>query len=390
MKTLPQPGRRKTVRISGQSKLIVVGPIPPPAHGVAAMTFLLIETLRAGDRLADHVDTSDRRPLQTVGRLDIANIWLAFRHIGQFSRALWRHRGCRVIVPISQGRWGFIRDATLLFATRLARRRCYVHLHGGHFRYFYANSGRPLRALIRTALKSVEQAWVLTPSLMDQFEGLIDPARVYVLENAVANQDNGVPSVGGDGHHSLKALYLGNVIPEKGCFDLLDALEHLGEAARDIQVRFVGEMGSSIEAALKSRGAALRGYGVSIDLPGPCPSDEKDRHYKWADVFVLPTRYAFEGQPLVLLEALAAGLPIVATRHAGIPDTVSDGINSLLVEPGDPRGLASALLTLRKDARLRRQLGRNARKRYEMRYQPERFQKDVLWLTSLPPSPTQS
>ena len=62
-----------------------------------------------------------------------------------------------------------------------------------------------------------------------------------------------------------------------------------------------------------------------------------------ADVFVLPTFYPFEGQPLVLLEALAAGVPVVSTFHAGIPETVRNEKEGLLVPANDPPALAGAI-----------------------------------------------
>jgi glycosyltransferase involved in cell wall biosynthesis len=70
-----------------------------------------------------------------------------------------------------------------------------------------------------------------------------------------------------------------------------------------------------------------------------------------------------EGQPMALLEAMACGLPIVATRVGAIPETIASGSEGLLVEPGDLEGLASAMETLLSDEKKRKELGANALRR---------------------------
>jgi glycosyltransferase involved in cell wall biosynthesis len=81
-----------------------------------------------------------------------------------------------------------------------------------------------------------------------------------------------------------------------------------------------------------------------------------------ADVFVLPSRH--EGMPLALLEAMDAGLPVVATRVPGCTEVVVDGVTGLLVPPGNPPALAAAIARLLADPALRRRMGRAGRLRY--------------------------
>jgi glycosyltransferase involved in cell wall biosynthesis len=85
-----------------------------------------------------------------------------------------------------------------------------------------------------------------------------------------------------------------------------------------------------------------------------------------ADVFVLSSRS--EGLPMAILEAMAAGLPVVATAVGGIPELVADGETGLLVPPGDADALAEALRRLVADPELRRRLGDAARTRVEERF----------------------
>jgi glycosyltransferase involved in cell wall biosynthesis len=93
------------------------------------------------------------------------------------------------------------------------------------------------------------------------------------------------------------------------------------------------------------------------------------------DAFVLPS--GNEGTPVTAIEALASGCPVVATRVGGVPDVVSDGVDGLLVEPGDREALADALARLAADPELRRRMGEAGRERVLPRYAVERLIEDV-------------
>ncbi|HQY89676.1 MAG TPA: glycosyltransferase, partial [Tepidisphaeraceae bacterium] len=82
-----------------------------------------------------------------------------------------------------------------------------------------------------------------------------------------------------------------------------------------------------------------------------------------ASLFVLPS--LTEGVPLTVLEAMACGLPVVATRVGGTPEALADGITGLLVPPGDPRQLADALLRIHNDASMAQRMGLAGRARVE-------------------------
>jgi glycosyltransferase involved in cell wall biosynthesis len=342
------------------------------------MTLEVISSLKQIDRFAGHVDTRDPRPLSTIGRLDFTNVFLGVKYAWRLSRVLAEHPGADVYIPISQSTWGFMRDAVLVGVTKAHRRRPILHLHGGHLQAFYRGAPAIMRWLIRAVFGQAHEAWALTSSLQAQFRGLVDSDRVRCVENVVPDPLTDSDDAGASPEHaSFRLLYLANLLPEKGCFELIAALRLLGEACSGWEVRLVGAADPAVEERLRREIALLPSKGPDVRLLGVLRGAEKSAQYRWADAFAYPTYYPFEGQPLVLLEALGSALPIISTRHAGIPDTVRDGIDGLLVEPRDPSALAAALSKLSLDESLRANLAHAARCRYESTYRPERLTRDL-------------
>ncbi|MBD3347912.1 MAG: glycosyltransferase [Candidatus Eisenbacteria bacterium] len=100
-----------------------------------------------------------------------------------------------------------------------------------------------------------------------------------------------------------------------------------------------------------------------------------------SDMFVLSSEW--EGLPITILEAMAAGLPCVATRVGGVEEAIEDGVSGLVVEPGDPDALAGGILTLAEDEGLREKLARSARAVYERSFTAERMVRETEALYDL-------
>jgi glycosyltransferase involved in cell wall biosynthesis len=371
-------------------RLIVMAPTPPPVFGQSVLTLCMLASLRRLGLLAAHIDTRDDRSLANLNRLDVENVRLGLLAAGRLLQQMHRHPGAAVYIQVSQGRWGFLRDALWIWLARLGRRRVYVHLHGGRFDEFHAESGPLMRRLIRATVSTAHQLWVLTPSLRHCFDDLASPERVRILENVVEDPMLAPaplgPRRGEEG--GLRVLFLSNLRPGKGHEDLLAAIAALGSRAAGWHVRLVGEVDEAERQQAEALIASRIDPSVRVELTGALTGAAKARELAWANVFAFPTGYRNEGQPLVVLEAMAAGLAILSTTHRGIPDTVRDEREALLIEPGDVAALSAALVRLDEDPGLRQRLGAAARQRYEERYSPAKLDAGLLELLKLGPEGT--
>jgi glycosyltransferase involved in cell wall biosynthesis len=113
-----------------------------------------------------------------------------------------------------------------------------------------------------------------------------------------------------------------------------------------------------VETAVRALVESL-GIGTAVTFRGRTSFEEVPRDYRKADVFV--TTSVSDGTPVSVLEAMATGLPCIATRVGGIPEWITDGVNGILIPPRSPEMLAETMLKLAADAQLRETLGANAR-----------------------------
>ncbi len=152
-------------------------------------------------------------------------------------------------------------------------------------------------------------------------------------------------------------LAVGRMTPAKAYPDMVTAFAEVLATHPGARLLIAGSGERDIEAAVAAR-VSEAGIGQAVSLLGY--RDDVADLMRAADGFVLSS--AWEGLPMVLLEAASSELPIVATRVGGNDDAVTDGLNGLLVEPGDPSALAAAMATvMATDAGARHAMGRAGR-----------------------------
>ena len=161
----------------------------------------------------------------------------------------------------------------------------------------------------------------------------------------------------------LRVLFVGRLDYQKGVDVLFSAMKTLGEGVSAIVV------GSAVVSDYKSELVPPD----NVRFIGWMDRQELAHLYASADLLVLPSRW--EGLPLAALEAMRAGLPVVATRVGGVPEAVQDGVTGRLVDADDPRQLAAALISM--DGPQRSAMGVSGRERFLQSFQIERVVEEL-------------
>jgi glycosyltransferase involved in cell wall biosynthesis len=173
----------------------------------------------------------------------------------------------------------------------------------------------------------------------------------------------------------LKVLFVGGLQEGKGVLEILKTAAYLKEAGHGDAFRFeiVGrwmDEGFSSQAFAMQRDLALE---EMVLFPGQLTGDDKWEAYRNADVFFFPTHYASEASPIVLMEALGSGLPVVTTRWNGIPALMKGCPTATLLPVKSPAEYAGALLGLAAKSDTPEEISRQSREFYRAHFLPERF-----------------
>jgi glycosyltransferase involved in cell wall biosynthesis len=342
------------------TRLIVIGPLPPPYHGVTVSTGLVLANplLQRSFRL-EHLDTSDHRSAENTGQWDVRNVWLALQSLGRLIARLRGDRGV-VYLPLSQNRAGLLRDSLFILLAAARGWGVAAHLRGGEFNEVYEREPKLMRWLVRTSLARVHSVAVLGSSLRPLFDRLLPSNRVVVVPN-------GTPDIPLDGvpRDPKTGLFLSNLRRRKGVIEALDAALLVLQEEPEARFVFIGDWESSeLRSELRLRATA---HEEKICFLPTATGEAHAAALASAGFFLFPPRQP-EGHPRVVLEALAAGLPVITTDRGAIAETVVHEESGFVLQDPVPAVIAEHALRLIRDPDLRERMGHAARVRYLERY----------------------
>jgi len=351
------PATGPTARTGRRPRLLLFSALPPPTGGIPTWTLGVLASdlaRRFEIRVVSHSPSrADAVSGESLFRADRARD--ALRSLFRFVRELWRFRPelCHVNTPYY---WAFLRDGLALWLASFAGARTLMHPRGGDFPEFVERARGPWRWFVDATLRRADLCLALTRPNERLLSDIAGADRVRYLPNFVKLADLGpVPDRSGR-TGPVNVLFVGWMLEAKGVRELLQAARALPEARFTLIGAEDPEFVASIRGELEAQAGHVR------RLP-PMPREQIVALYAEADVFVLPTWR--EGFPNVVLEAMGAGLPVVATPVGAIPEAIRDGEEGLLVPVRDAEALTAALRRLVDDRALRLALGRRARARAE-------------------------
>jgi len=221
---------------------------------------------------------------------------------------------------------------------------------------------KAFRLLLKLALATADAVVLYSKSMVKRVEDesnvVLDAGKLYFVRNPVdtgrfkPGEESALKSKLGIDRDEKVVLYVGRVNEKKGVGDLFSAFSRLKERAALLVV-------GKCEEAYKRKLLKLV-EGRKAIFTGEVPNSELPSYYNVCDVFLMPSR-KYEGIPRVVLEAMAAGKPVIASDVGGVKDVIKEGQTGLLFKPGDAEELYSKLLNLLRDDEMRKAIGKAAR-----------------------------
>ena len=356
-----------------KKRLLIVVTLPPPVHGSNMMNQHVADYMTPNAEFdVEILPLHYARSIKDIGIPRPEKILLFITYWFKLIRTLHRFRPHVVYFSVVARNLPFFRDCFYVLLMKLYKARIVYHLHMKGIRERTRN---PLSRSIYQWAFDNESIILLSPILYQDIDHLVDPAHTFYVANGIPQ-----PKMNGDAVKKTsspvpKILFLSNLVISKGPFTLLKACQLLKDKGYKFQVDFVGNPAGSTGKNQFERLIKNGGLDTYVNLPGPKYNGEKDQVLSNADIFVFPSRD--ECFPLVLLEAMSHGLPVISTYEGAIPEIIDSGRTGFLVEKQDPVALADKIAWLIDHPEERKHMGQAGLQKYLSHYTLEHFQKNI-------------
>ncbi len=372
---MPVQGKEK-------KKILFACPFPPPYTGKTVGSQIIRDLLK--DRFDyDTFGALEGRGTGRAGKFSIRQVIVTLKCLFVLRRMVRNTSYDVFYFTPGSSTLGHIRDIILMELVRSRVTSTIAHIHVGNFHQTLGK--RWFKPLSRRFVRHVDRFIFLSRDLSDRSSGLIPDARRAVIHNPIdvcvqlSQKEWELKISERMMSKEFNILFLSNMIESKGYRDVARALLLLS-ARLNWRAHFVGDWENIKKKKEFEDYLSKNGIGERVRVHGGITDrSEIKKRYREADVFVLPTYYPQEAQPLSILEAMNAATPIISTRHASIPEYVTDGYNGLFVTKKTPREIARAVEHFAdRDNWLHS--ARAARKTYERFFSTEVIQEQLIAL----------
>jgi len=309
----------------------MIGPFPDPITGVSLANKVAKELLEKEPsvRVSD-INTSYNKFDEDVGGFSLNKLFFYLKFNFQLYKVFGKN-----ILYITPGQTFFGVTKYLLFVTLANKlgKEVVVHINGNHMGREYASLEGFKKRLFYYVMSKATKGIVLSRSLKNNLSPFLSEEKIFLLNNFA--EDYLMETTDKSGSETLKMVYLSNLMQEKGILVFLDALLKLEEGNIHYSAKIAGNIDSKNEKIIREKFDRLK----NTEYIGVVGGTEKRDLLAWSNIFVLPTFYQMEGQPLSILEAMATGNVIVTTKHAGIPDILKEQENGYFAKKNDVASL---------------------------------------------------
>ena len=258
------------------------------------------------------------------------------------------------------------------FSASLLNKEIILHIHGNHLRNEYESLSGIKKNIFHFLLSKGTKGIVLSETLRKNLSPFMEEKRIHVLfnfaEGYLVDAENEKDFSG------MRIVYLSSLMKEKGIFILLESLLELEKRKINYQARIAGNMDPKSKEAI----LAVMGKLKNTVYLGTVEGTEKKRLLQWSNVFVLPTFYKMEGQPISIIEAMATGNLIVSNRLEGIMDLMRHKEQGFFLKDNSTENLVETLIFIDKNMDLTQKMALNNKDYFLKNFTLSRFREQLL------------
>jgi len=352
------------------TKILLIGPFPNPISGVSLANKVVQEVLEESDLFKPQIiDTSYPIFEDAVGSFSIKKILFFLKINLKFIKIL---KNDIIYLTPGQTFFGITKYTLFILLSALLKKELIIHVHGNYLATQYNQLSGIKKKIFYFLVSKFTKGIVLSASLKTNLTPFINKNKIFVLHNFAENYlsvNKVVKPV-----DKLRITYLSNLMEEKGILYLLESLKEL----EVLNIPYEAKIAGNIDAALKKEIETKINHLKNTTYLGLVFKNDKKELLNWSNIFVLPTFYKMEGQPISILEAMATKNLIITTKHAGIPDIIKEGINGYFVEKESSKSILKSLKFLNENKSNISEIGNNNKMYFADNYTVKRFSKEII------------
>ncbi len=328
---------------SSTLKILIIGPFLSPLPGNSISNKVAYEGLSGKPGIkASKINTSTSFFDERVGFFSIQKLLNSIR----FNLQVYKIISSDVVyITPGQSFLGIVKYAILIFATKLLNRKLVLHIHGNYLRQEYQNINSFKKSIAKFILGQADKGIVLSDLLIPNLTPFMPENKINIVHNFVEDFlfEDTQETINRKKLNKLRIIYLSNLMLEKGILEFLETLKNLERKGINYEAKIAGNMDTNTRDVIKKYFDEIKNFSYL----GVVDGESKKEMLLWANVFVFPSFYKMEGQPIAILEAMATGNIVLTSNHAGIPDVFSLD-NGLFIDPKNPSDIVRQIINILK------------------------------------------
>jgi len=322
-------------------KILLIGPFPNPVTGVAIANETLFNNyVKHTDNEIIKINTNYDINKENIGKFNISKV---INSIKVYKELYKIKKVDKVYMTIGQTFFGVLKYFPYFLTAKLLKKEIIIHIHGNHLWKEYEELIGFKKKILFRIVSMTNTGIVSSESLKKNLTPFLKDNQIHTVNNFV--EDFLFSSVVTHEFDTLKIIYMSHLTKEKGILDLLEALILLDRKGINFKAKIAGGIDISIQDDIEK---LLSKLAEKVEYVGELGKNRKE-FLNWGNIFVLPTYYAMEGQPISIFEAMALGNVLVLTKHAGIPDIFKENINGFYVDKHSPTSIFEKLINISKN-----------------------------------------
>ena len=351
-------------------KILITGPFPKPISGVSLANKIVKEAVdKSNDLHPIVINTSLPFFEEAIGKFTIKK-FLFYLSLNLKSFKIFKVK--KVYITPGQTFFGVAKYSVFILLSFIFRKELVIHVHGNYLGAQYKLLKGFKKKYFYFLLTKFHKGIVLSSSLKNNLTPFLKKENIYILNNFA--EDYLYKGNINKDFTNLKITYLSNLMEEKGILFFLESLQLLEKQ----KINYSAKIAGNIDVFLKDKILKKINKLENTEYVGIVNGLEKRKLLEWSNIFVLPTFYKMEGQPISILEALATENVIITTNHSGIPDIIKDNINGFIVKPKSADDLLEKFIFLKNNTNEIETISKKNKEYFLENFTLSKFESEVI------------